>query len=82
MRPPHDMMRILQRSGDDKFSLTKDFGDKDKIHSYAILSHNWGADGDEVTCKDIASCTGKAKPGYKKIRFCGEQAQHDGFKHF
>lgn len=75
-------MRLLQRSGDDEFSLTEDFGDEDGVPSYAILSHTWGADGDEVTFEDVAGCTGKAKPGYKKVRFCGEQAQHDGLRHF
>jgi hypothetical protein len=75
-------MRLLQRSGDDEFSLTEDFGDEDELPSYAILSHTWGADGDEVTFEDVSGCTGKAKPGYKKIRFCGEQAQHDGLKYF
>jgi hypothetical protein len=75
-------MRLLQCSGDGEFSLTENFGDEDKIPSYAILSHTWGADGDEVTFEDLADATAKAKPGYEKIRFCGEQAQHDGLKHF
>jgi hypothetical protein len=74
-------MRLLQRSGDDEFSLTEDFGDEDEIPSYAILSHTWGADGDEVTFENLADGTGKAKPGYEKLRFCSEQAQHDGLKH-
>jgi hypothetical protein len=75
-------MRLLQCSGDGEFSLTKDFGDEDKLPSYAILSHTWGAGGDEVTFEDLTGGTGKAKPGYKKIRFCGEQTQHDGLKYF
>ena len=75
-------MRLLQHSSDGEFSLTEDFCDEDEMPSYAILSHTWGVDGDEVTFEDVAACTGKAKPGYKKIRFCGEQAQHDGLKHF
>jgi hypothetical protein len=75
-------MRLLQCSGDGEFSLTDDYSDEDDIPSYAILSHTWGADGDEVTFEDLADGTGKAKPGYKKIRFCGEQAQRNGLKHF
>jgi hypothetical protein len=75
-------MRLLQCSGDDEFSLTENFGHEDEVPSYAILSHTWGADGDEVTFEDLAGGTAKAKPGYKKIRFCGEQAQHDGLEHF
>jgi hypothetical protein len=75
-------MRLLQCSGDGEFSLTDDYSDENELPSYAILSHTWGADGDEVTFEDLADGTGTAKPGYKKIRFCGEQAQHDGLKHF
>jgi hypothetical protein len=75
-------MRLLQRSDDGEFNLTDDFGDGDEIPSYAILSHTWGADGDEVTFEDVAGGTGKAKPGYEKIRFCGEQARHDDLKYF
>jgi archaellum biogenesis ATPase FlaH len=75
-------MRLLQCSGDDEFSLTEDFGNEDDIPSYAILSHTWGADGDEVTFEDLAGGTGKAKPGYEKIRFCGEQTHHDSLKYF
>jgi hypothetical protein len=75
-------MRLLQCSGDGEFSLTDDFANQDKIPPYAILSHTWGSDEDEVTFEDLADGTGKAKPGYKKIRFCGEQAQHDGLEHF
>jgi hypothetical protein len=75
-------MRLLQRSGDDEFSLTEGFGDEDELPPYAILSHTWGADGDEVTFEDLAAGTAKAKPGYQKIRFCSEQAQHDGLKYF
>jgi hypothetical protein len=75
-------MRLLQCSGDGEFSLTDDYSDEDELPSYAILSHTWGADGDEVTFEDLADGTGKAKLGYKKIRFCGERAQHDGLEHF
>ena len=34
--------------------------------------------GEEVTFEDLTNNTGKDKSGYKKIRFCGEQARHDG----
>jgi hypothetical protein len=52
------------------------------IPRYAILSHTWRADGDEVTFKDLVEGTGKDKAGYSKIRFCGEQAASDGLQHF
>jgi hypothetical protein len=49
---------------------------------YAILSHTWGGDADELTFTDIVSGNGTAKHGYNKIRFCGDQAQQDGLQYF
>ncbi len=75
-------MRLLQRSNTGEFSLTKDFVGDDTIPPYAILSHTWGADTEEVTFEDLTDGTGKDKPGYEKIRFCGEQARRDGLQYF
>jgi hypothetical protein len=75
-------MRLLLRSNSGEFSLTKDLVGDDKIPPYAILSHTWGTDTEEVTFEDLASGTGKDKPGYKKIRFCGERARQDGLDYF
>ena len=52
------------------------------IPPYAILSHTWGKDDEEVTFEDIANGTGEDKPGYEKIRFCGEQACQNGLQYF
>src|SRR5467141_5309047 len=52
------------------------------IPRYAILSHTWGADTEEVSFKDMIDGTGKRKTGYNKIRFCGEQAGRDGLEYF
>jgi hypothetical protein len=52
------------------------------IPEYAILSHTWGADTEEVTFGDLMDGTGKSKAGYEKIRFCGEQARRDGLQYF
>jgi hypothetical protein len=52
------------------------------IPRYAILSHTWGADHEEVTFKDMVDGTGKAKAGYRKIRFCKKQAAKDGLQFF
>lgn len=49
---------------------------------YAILSHTWGAASEEATFSHIANGSGKSKSGYKKIEFCGEQAEHDGLRYF
>jgi hypothetical protein len=74
-------MRLLERNSAGELSLTKDFVGED-IPEYAILSHTWGADTEEVTFKDLMDGTGKGKPGYKKIYFCGEQARRDGLQYF
>jgi len=52
------------------------------IPPYAILSHTWRADDDEVTFKDMRKSTGKSKVGYTKIRFCGKQAAKDSLEYF
>jgi hypothetical protein len=73
-------MRLLQYSESDELSIHS-FDDGD-IPPYAILSHTWGADGDEVTFADLQTGNGKTKPGYKKILFCGKQAWQDGLRCF
>jgi Heterokaryon incompatibility protein (HET) len=75
-------MRLLRRSNSGEFGLTKDLVGDDTIHHYAILSHTWGPDTEEVTFEDMTNGTGKNKPGYEKIRFCGEQARQDGLEYF
>ena len=74
-------MRLLQRLPDNGgFSLVERVGDK--IPPYAILSHTWGLDDDEVTYKDVTKGRGKTKPGYCKLDFCSEQAAKDGLEFF
>ncbi|KAK0718684.1 hypothetical protein B0T26DRAFT_856403, partial [Lasiosphaeria miniovina] len=72
-------MRLLTLK-DGEFSLTKDL--HRDIPPYAILSHTWGKDEEEVTFKDVVERTGLDKTGFRKIRFCGEQADRDGLQHF
>jgi len=74
-------MRLLERNNAGDFSLTKDFL-RDDVPRYAILSHTWGADTEEVTFEDLMNGTSKHKTGYDKIRFCGEQARHDDLQYF
>ncbi|KAK8910925.1 hypothetical protein QC760_001850 [Botrytis cinerea] len=74
------LMRLLETNDTGEFSLTRDF--VVDIPRYAILSHTWGNDTEEVTFKDIKDGTGKVKAGYKKIQFCGEQAERDGIPYF
>ena len=73
-------MRLLKLSSRGEFTLTTDVI-KDNT-PYAILSHTWGADKDEVTFNDLQKGSGKSKAGYAKIRFCGEQARKDGLQYF
>jgi hypothetical protein len=61
------------------FSLT---GNTPNITSpYAILSHTWGDEGEEVSFKDLIDGSGKTKAGYRKLRFCAKQAARDGLHH-
>lgn len=50
------------------------------IPRYAILSHRWGPE--EVVLQDLSDGTGLNKRGYRKLRFCQEQAQRDGLFYF
>jgi hypothetical protein len=77
-------MRLLQRLGADDSRLTDEFDKANTIPAYAILSHTWGPDEEEVIFEDIVKedkACGR-KPRYEKIRFCGEQAWRDGLRYF
>jgi hypothetical protein len=60
-------MRLLRY--DDNNCLTITAFNDDVLPRYAILSHTWGADADEVTFADLAEGGSEDKLGYKKIRF-------------
>jgi len=73
-------MRLLQLDDNGEFSLAEHIGTN--VPPYAILSHTWAADDEEVTFKDLIKGTGKAKAGYRKLIFCGKQAAKDNLKYF
>jgi len=74
-------MRLLQINSNGDLSLVEYFGND--IPPYAILSHTWGADEDEISFKDVKKGRARGKAsGYRKIRFCGEQALRDGIHFF
>jgi hypothetical protein len=75
-------MRLLTYGERGELSFTEDLVGKDVIPPYAILSHRWGEDAEEVTFEDLAKNSSKDKPGYRKIQLCGKQAERDGLKHF
>ncbi|KAH8714841.1 hypothetical protein GQ44DRAFT_811139, partial [Phaeosphaeriaceae sp. PMI808] len=63
------IMRLLKRNkNDDGYYLTEFITD---IPNYAILSHTWGADNEEVTLKDLSQGTFSQREGYKKSSFAG-----------
>jgi hypothetical protein len=73
-------MRLLQLESSGNFSLTEDY--TEHIPLYAILSHTWGKDTEEVNFDDFKAGTYTGKTGYRKIQFCGEQAARDGLQYF
>jgi Heterokaryon incompatibility protein (HET) len=73
-------MRLLKLGSGGELSLTKYlFRD---IPPYAILSHTWGEDDDEITFYDLENGLGKNRAGYAKLQFCGKQAGNDGLEYF
>jgi hypothetical protein len=72
-------MRLLKAKADGGFSLTTFPINPPR---YAILSHTWEADDQEVKLNDIENRKGTHKTGYKKIEFCARQAQHDNIEYF
>lgn len=73
-------MHLLKINTDGSFGLITFIGNK--IPGYAVLSHTWEADDQEVTFNDLRSGMGRSKAGYKKIQFCREQAQKDRLQYF
>jgi hypothetical protein len=62
-------MRLLYQDERGGFRFTEDL--TDNIPLYAILSHIWDPDGDEVTYDDLKHGIGRHEVGYTKIQFCG-----------
>jgi hypothetical protein len=73
-------MRLLEADAGGSFSLTE-FA-PEQIPHYAILSHRWEADNQEVTLQDLTNGEVSSKKGYRKIQFCAEQAKRDGLQYF
>jgi hypothetical protein len=74
-------MRLLQRlPGSSDFSLVERFGEE--IPPYAILSHTWGSDEDEVTFTGLQDAQSKQRSGYFKLLFCSTQAAKDKVQFF
>jgi hypothetical protein len=74
-------MRLLERRHDGDIRLTKPFLDHE-IPPYAILSHTWGSESEEVVYEDMVDGSAPRKSGFRKIKFCAQQAFNDGLTHF
>ncbi|KAI1281262.1 vegetative incompatibility protein HET-E-1 [Xylaria sp. FL0933] len=72
-------MRLLTVRHGESFAFTEDL--IEDVPPYAILSHTWGHDSQEVTFKDILDGTGRQKEGYRKLQFCCKQAAFDSLDH-
>ena len=79
-------MRLLYTASDGKLRWTKDIVRNEDIPPYAILSHTWGEQ--EVVFDDLNNIentedtNAQNKEGYRKIRFCAQQARLDGLNYF
>ena len=74
-------MRLLEILPDGEFRLTRKLFEGG-IPQYAILSHTWGDESQEVTFEDVVEGSGRGKTGYKRIQFCGQQAARDNLRYF
>jgi hypothetical protein len=74
-------MRLLHYDEDGRIRLTSKFS-RDTIPSYAILSHTWLNEDEELTFEEIVNGSNKSKGGYSKLEFCAKQAKRDGLKYF
>ncbi|RYO53180.1 hypothetical protein AA0113_g9296, partial [Alternaria arborescens] len=74
-------MRLLYTASDGTLGCTKDIIRSEEIPPYAILSHTWGEQ--EVVFDDLKDIVdAQRKEGYRKIRFCAQQAKRDGLDYF
>lgn len=74
-------MRLLKCNNLGQISRTSDLRDEE-LPEYAILSHTWASELDEVGFDDIDNGTFWERLGYHKLRFCAHQAAKDGLQYF
>ena len=73
-------MRLIKAQEQEDLTLVE--YDESNTPKYAMLSHTWGLNGEEVTYKDFTEGTGRKKAGWEKIEFCRNQAAVDNIQHF
>ncbi|KAF2625511.1 hypothetical protein BU25DRAFT_371926, partial [Macroventuria anomochaeta] len=80
-------MRLLRVEGDGRLSCTKDYVSDEEIPPYAILSHTW-KEGQEMIFDDLKyldsmeDIVAQHHEGYRKIRFCAQQAKRNSLQYF
>jgi hypothetical protein len=72
-------MRLLRRNDDGTFSLVEFHR---SLPPYAILSHRWYEEVEEVNMADITNGTGWDKRGYSKLSLCADYAAANGLQYF
>jgi hypothetical protein len=72
-----DTMRLLRSRdlGFEEFEV-------ETAPSYAILSHTWYGNDEEVTYQEMLNGPTTSKPGFQKIQKCGEIATNSGYAYF
>lgn len=78
-------MRLIKRSTTGGIEFTKDLSDEDlQSYPYAILSHTWSSDEEEVTYEEFLADRGASKQtvGLEKIKLCIERSKHDKLQYF
>lgn len=73
-------MRLVRIGEDGSLTLTEYLNDH--APQYAILSHTWLSDDEELTFADMVSESGRDKQGYAKLKFCANQARKDNLSFF
>jgi hypothetical protein len=76
-------MRLLQvNHAEGTFTLTRKLFDGE-VPPYAILSHTWGSDDDEVLFEHIkTNHIDRTCGGYAKLELCARLVKRDGLGHF
>ncbi|KAK6384171.1 hypothetical protein LTR81_027439 [Elasticomyces elasticus] len=78
-------MRLLKRDTTGGVTFTKDLSESElPQYEYAILSHTWGPDEEEVGYDDVLNGKGTSKLGLgaEKIRFCIQHTTRDRLEYF
>lgn len=73
-------MRLLRRESNGTFTLHS-FAETE-IPAYAILSHRWGPNDEEVILQDLSDQQQTIKPGWRKLKFCADRVDQHGLIYF